>query len=81
MPSLVVFLTKSELAKEYDLSSVISVGSGAAPLSQEADAEFKERMPHVPVFRQGKVVIFVFIIDLYNSSARRQKGLSVYLKQ
>ena len=54
VPSLVVFLTKSELVKEYDISSVISVNSGAAPLSTEADTEFKEKLPTVPPLRQGE---------------------------
>ena len=58
MPSLVVFLSKSDLVKEYDLSSVIGVSCGAAPLSQEADAEFKSRLPQVPPLRQGEQVFF-----------------------
>ena len=57
MPSLVVFLAKSELVKEYDISSVVGVNSGAAPLSAEADAELKQTLPHVIYLRQGKQVM------------------------
>jgi 4-coumarate--CoA ligase len=53
VPSLVVFLTKSELVKEYDLSSLTTVSFGAAPLSAEADAEFQQRFPAIPNVRQG----------------------------
>ena len=54
MPPLVVFLAKSPLVKEYDLSSVKSVSSGAAPLSKDAEEEFKSQMSDATMFRQGK---------------------------
>jgi hypothetical protein len=54
VPSLVLFLAKSALVAEYDLSSVLSVGSGAAPLSVEAAHEFKHRLPSVAPITQGE---------------------------
>ena len=65
VPSLVVFLSKNELVKEYDLSSVMYVNSGASPLSVEADAEFKEKLPTVPMLRQGTTATHTFSIIIH----------------
>nr|CAI5858418.1 unnamed protein product [Callosobruchus analis] len=42
-PPLILFLVKHPLVKEYDLSSIKEVRSGAAPLSAEIQRELKEK--------------------------------------
>lgn len=44
-PPLVVAFTKSELIKKYDLSSLMLLGSGGAPLGKEVTERFKEKFP------------------------------------
>ena len=39
VPPLVIFLAKSPLVANYDLSSVISTASGAAPLSKDTEQQ------------------------------------------
>ncbi|VEN46207.1 unnamed protein product [Callosobruchus maculatus] len=48
-PPLILFLVKHPLVKEYDLSSIKEVRSGAAPLSAEIQKELKEkfRIEHI----------------------------------
>ncbi|HEX6299005.1 MAG TPA: 4-coumarate--CoA ligase family protein [Acidimicrobiia bacterium] len=43
VPPIVLALAKSPLVDEYDLSSLVQVGSGAAPLSAEVEAEAMRR--------------------------------------
>lgn len=43
VPPLVVFLAKSPLVDEYDLSSLKELGSGAAPLSKEVEDAVNKR--------------------------------------
>ena len=57
MPPIVIFLAKSPLVKEYDLSSVKRAVSGAAPLSKEVERDFTKRMD-VPEMRQGWFQIY-----------------------
>ncbi|KAJ5915703.1 hypothetical protein N7466_011636 [Penicillium verhagenii] len=45
VPPVVVMLAKHPLVKEYDLSSVDTVGSGAAPLGREVCAEVERLWP------------------------------------
>ncbi|RDW61359.1 hypothetical protein BP5796_11251 [Coleophoma crateriformis] len=45
VPPVVVLLAKSPLTKKYDLSSVIDIGSGAAPLSGEVIEEAEALWP------------------------------------
>lgn len=52
VPPLMVFLAKSPLVSEYDLSSVKVIWSGAAPLSKEVEDAVKTRIK-VPIVRQG----------------------------
>ena len=77
VPSLVVFLTKSDLVKEYDLSSLTSVSFGAAPMSAEADEEFKERFPQIPMVRQGFGMTETTVAALGHSIIRPVKAGSV----
>ena len=44
VPPLVVFLAKSPLVDDYDLSSLKEVHSGAAPLSRDVELAFKKRL-------------------------------------
>ena len=45
-------MAKSQLVAEYDLSSVMKAGSGAAPLSQDTEHEFKT-IVNIPHMKQG----------------------------
>jgi len=47
-----VQLARSPLVSQYDLSSVHSVKCGAAPLSREAELEFKQ-VVRAPDIQQG----------------------------
>ncbi|KAK7350694.1 hypothetical protein VNO77_09572 [Canavalia gladiata] len=48
-PPLVVALTKSELVKKYDLSSLRLLGSGGAPLGKEVAENFDAKFPNVGI--------------------------------
>ena len=43
MPPLLTFLAKSPLIEKYDLSSIVNVGSGAAPISSDVYDACSER--------------------------------------
>ena len=53
MPSTVLFLSKSPLVEQFDLSSLKDITSGAAPLGEELSKALKERLQSVEWFRQG----------------------------
>ncbi|KAG4112757.1 hypothetical protein ERO13_D13G181866v2 [Gossypium hirsutum] len=46
-PPLVLALTKSDLTNKYDISSLLMLGSGGAPLGKEVAERFKEKFPTV----------------------------------
>ncbi|XP_076897300.1 4-coumarate--CoA ligase-like 9 [Bidens hawaiensis] len=48
-PPLVVAMAKSDLVPKYDLSSLLMVGCGGAPLGKEMAKSFKARFPHVDI--------------------------------
>ncbi|KAJ8751996.1 hypothetical protein K2173_001022 [Erythroxylum novogranatense] len=48
-PPLIVALVKSELTKKYDLSSLMGLGCGGAPLGKDVAERFKEKFPHVEI--------------------------------
>lgn len=50
-PPLIVTLTKSELTKSYDLSSLQLLHSGGAPLGKEVTLKFKEKFPDVELIQ------------------------------
>ena len=54
MPPVVVFLAKHPMVKQYDSSSVIRAGSGAAPLAKDVEEEFRARLK-LSQMAQGKV--------------------------
>ena len=61
VPSTVLFLSKSPLVEQYDLSSLKDVTSGAAPLGEELSKALKERLPSIEWFRQGRPRKFRFV--------------------
>lgn len=52
VPPLMVFLAKSHLIDNYDLSSLKIIWCGAAPLSKELEEAVQARL-NIPVIRQG----------------------------
>ncbi|KDP30952.1 hypothetical protein JCGZ_11328 [Jatropha curcas] len=48
-PPLIVGLVKSDLTKKYDLSSLLLLGSGGAPLGKDVAHRFKEKFPQVEI--------------------------------
>jgi hypothetical protein len=50
---MVIFLAKSPLVDEYDLSSVTRAGSEAAPLAKDIQNDFSKRLK-LPEMTQGK---------------------------
>lgn len=54
VPPLVLFLAKHPLVDKYDLSRMVRVACGAAPLSKELEEAMLKRLPHVQQIRQGR---------------------------
>ncbi|KAM7361561.1 luciferin 4-monooxygenase isoform 1-T2 [Cochliomyia hominivorax] len=52
VPPLMVFLAKHPIVEKYDLSSLMALLCGAAPLSKETEDQIKERIG-IPIIRQG----------------------------
>lgn len=52
VPPLLVFLAKSPLVDQYDISSIMVIGCGAAPLSKEISDAVKARL-NILALRQG----------------------------
>ncbi|KAI5072594.1 hypothetical protein GOP47_0012700 [Adiantum capillus-veneris] len=52
VPPIVLLLTKTPLVDKFNLSSLLEVGSGAAPLSKEVMGAFRIRFPKI-CLRQG----------------------------
>ncbi|XP_076901956.1 4-coumarate--CoA ligase-like 9 [Bidens hawaiensis] len=50
-PPLVVSMAKSDLVPKYDLSSLMVIGCGGAPLGKEVAKSFTTRFPHVDIVR------------------------------
>ena len=48
VPSMIQMLLQQPL-EEYDLSSLVRVASGAAPLPQQVADDFRKRLPHVEI--------------------------------
>ncbi|GJQ84286.1 hypothetical protein Trydic_g1113, partial [Trypoxylus dichotomus] len=53
VPSLMLMLAKSPLVTKYDLSSIMEITCGAAPLSPEVEAVIKRRFSGVKTMRQA----------------------------
>jgi len=54
VPPLVLFLAKHPLVDKFDLSNVVRVNSGAAPLGKELETAMLKRLPQVERIRQGE---------------------------
>ena len=54
VPPLVLFLAKHPLVDKFDLSKMIRVASGAAPLGKELETAMLKRLPQVQLLRQGR---------------------------
>uniref|UniRef100_A0A182WW21 Luciferin 4-monooxygenase n=1 Tax=Anopheles quadriannulatus TaxID=34691 RepID=A0A182WW21_ANOQN len=52
-PPLMVFLAKHPLVDKYDLSSLVFIGCGAAPLSKELELAVMKRLPHLQMILVG----------------------------
>ncbi|XP_053671483.1 uncharacterized protein LOC128721693 [Anopheles nili] len=52
-PPLMVFLAKHPLVEKYDLSSLVVLGCGAAPLSKELELAVLRRLPSVQMILVG----------------------------
>lgn len=50
-PPLVVALAKSDLVSKYDLSSLLTLGCGGAPLGKEVSEHFNARFPSVEIIQ------------------------------
>ena len=63
VPPVVVFLAKHPMVKDYDLSSVKRVGSGAAPLAKDVEDELMKKVNITEVRQCDAVIsrIFSFI--------------------
>lgn len=57
VPPMVLFLAKSPLVDKYDLSSVILISSGAAPLGSDLCEEVQKRLPNVKYVVQGRQLL------------------------
>ena len=57
VPSTVLFLAKSPLVEQFDLSCLKDITSGAAPLSVDLSKALKERLPSIEWFRQGECIV------------------------
>ena len=54
VPPLILFLAKHPLVDKFDLSSMVRVNSGAAPLGKELETAMLKRLPQVERIRQGE---------------------------
>ena len=52
VPPLVLFLAKHPLVDSFDLSSLVEVTSGAAPLGKEMEDAMRKRLPNI-IMKQG----------------------------
>ncbi|CAN0922186.1 4-coumarate--CoA ligase-like 9 [Linum grandiflorum] len=50
-PPLIVAMLKSELTNKYDLSSLLVLGCGGAPLGKDVAEKFKEKFPNVDIIQ------------------------------
>lgn len=53
VPPIVIAFAKHPAAKKFDLSSIESIGSGAAPLGLEVAREVEKMLPNADYIRQG----------------------------
>ena len=66
VPPLVQFLTKHPMVDKFDLSSLQSLSSGAAPLARDLETGVAKRLPSLVSVRQGLCLLF-YDIELTQS--------------
>lgn len=59
VPPLVQFLTKHPMVDKFDLSSLQSLSSGAAPLARDLEIGVAKRLPSLVAVRQGLCLLFL----------------------
>ena len=59
VPPLVQFLTKHQMVDKFDLSSLQSLSSGAAPLARNLEIGVAKRLPSLVSVRQGLCLLFL----------------------
>jgi len=62
-----VYLAKSPLMSQYDLSSVRQVSCGAAPLSRQVELDFKQAVG-LGRIEQGIIVVCIVCLIYYTNS-------------
>lgn len=78
VPPVVVAMAKHPATKQFDLSSVEAVGSGAAPLGREVSEEFERLWPNGQVnVKQGWGMTEVTCAATTFSPAKRSESFSV----
>lgn len=78
VPPVVVAMAKHPATKQFDLSSVESVGSGAAPLGREVSEEFEKLWPNGQVnVKQGWGMTELTCAATGFSPAKRSESFSV----
>lgn len=60
VPPLVLFLTKHPMVDKFDLSSLKTLSSGAAPLARDLEIGVAKRLPSLVAVGQGHC-LFVFM--------------------
>jgi OPC-8:0 CoA ligase-1 len=63
VPPILLAMTKTDIAKKYDLSSLHTVICGGAPISKESAQEFVSRFPSVSLLQ---VTCFALFSQFYN---------------
>ena len=64
VPPLVLFLAKHPLVDKFDLSSLMALSSGAAPLGRDLELSVAKRIPSLITVRQG-LRLFTFQFALF----------------
>ena len=67
VPPLVLFLAKHPLVDKFDLSSLMVLSSGAAPLGRDLELNVAKRIPSLITVRQGLLPLFALFFSLFFS--------------
>lgn len=81
VPPLMLFLVQSPLVDEYDLSSILIIGSGAAPCSQELLDALMKRVPSIMFIGQGYGMTEMTLSALTQTPFRMKSGSVGVLRQ
>jgi 4-coumarate--CoA ligase len=61
VPPIVLAIAKNPIVKNYDLSSIKMVMSGAAPLGKELEDAFRARLPNAVLGQVSIIFVHVFL--------------------